>query len=243
IGKGIKASYILADSWFFNSKLVKFAKSKNLTLISRPKLNNWTYQYKSKDYTLGQLIKKFSYAQSKKWSRELRMHYVRVPVTFQGESVVLFFYKPKKRGTKWHVLVTTGTKIGAIQAYKTYQNRWAIEVSYKELKQHLGLGKCQSRNFNAQIADTTFTLMAYNALSHSKAIENYQSIGQLFEHISRNWLTPTLMERYWKYIYDLLHQICEVFEIDINTMVDRLISKDDFFKIMSNFYPNFTTET
>lgn len=243
IGKGIKASFILVDSWFFNAALVKFANTKKLILISRPKLNNWNYEYKSKSYTLAQLIKKFSYDKSKKWSRQLQMHYVRVPVIFQEEIVVLFFYKPKKRGTKWHVLVTTGTKLGAVQAYKTYQNRWAIEVSYKELKQHLGFGKCQSTNFNAQIADTTFSMIAYNTLSHEKALGNYQTIGQLFEQVSKNWLTPTLMERYWKYIYQLLLQISELFEIDMNDLMEKLITKDNFFKKLTEIYSGFSTET
>ena len=243
LGKGLKASFILVDSWFFNSTLVKFAKAKNLTLVSRPKLNNWKYRYNSKDYTLAQLIQKFRYDKSKKWSRLLQMHYVRVPVEFQGEKLVLFFYKPKKRGTKWHVLVTTGLRMGAIQLYKIYQNRWAIEVSYKELKQHLGLGKCQSTNFNAQIADTTFSLLAYNTLSHEKAINNYQTIGQLFEKASKNWLSPTLMQRYWDHVHQILLQISELFEIDFNDILEKIFLKDNFLKKLNNTFKYLGAET
>jgi hypothetical protein len=61
IAMGFQASYILADSWFFCSKLVKFASSKNLRLITRPKFNHWTYEYNGRLYTLGALVNKLRY--------------------------------------------------------------------------------------------------------------------------------------------------------------------------------------
>jgi hypothetical protein len=36
-----------------------------------------------------------------------------------------------------------------------YQTHWTIEVFFKESKQLLGFGKCQSNDFDAQIADST----------------------------------------------------------------------------------------
>lgn len=48
----------------------------------------------------------------------------------------------------------------ADKGYKIYQNIWSIEVSYKELKQLLSFGKYQSRDFDGQISDLTFCLMA-----------------------------------------------------------------------------------
>lgn len=171
IKEGFVASYILADSWFFSSELVQFAISNGLHLISHPKWYNWKYIYEGKSYTLGELVKKLQRQKKYKNSRQLQMKTVTVFVVFKGQSMKLFFYKDNKRGSKWNALITTDKALGAVQAFKVYQNRWSIEVSYKEINQHLGNGKCQSRDFDAQISDAPLTLMAYNQLSHQKAIK------------------------------------------------------------------------
>ena len=56
---------------------------------------------------------------------------------------------------KWHGLLTTNLDLSFEQAYKIYSKRWSIEVFFKESKQHLGLGKCQSQDFDAKIASIT----------------------------------------------------------------------------------------
>jgi hypothetical protein len=122
IAKGFKASYILADSWFFSVKLVRLALKSGIGLITRPKFNQWKYVYSGRKYTMGALIRKVRY-QKRKWNKQLQMHHVTVTVQFQGEFLKVFFYKAKKRGTKWQALISTDKSIGALQAYKIYQNR------------------------------------------------------------------------------------------------------------------------
>jgi len=138
------------------------------------------------------------------------MHHVTVVAEFKEYPVKIFLYKEKRHGSKWQSLITTDRQIGAIQTFKIYQNRWCIEVAYKELKQHLQFGKCQSLDFDAQVADVTQSLMAYNYLSHIKALRDYQSIGQPFKELSCRWLRPTIMERFWKHITKIVMQIAEL---------------------------------
>ncbi|MDD2571333.1 MAG: hypothetical protein PHP77_09540, partial [Bacteroidales bacterium] len=52
---------------------------------------------------------------------------------FKGYSVKFFFCKNSRKG-KWHVLVTTNTRIGVVKAYRTYSISWSIEVFFKEAK-------------------------------------------------------------------------------------------------------------
>lgn len=47
------------------------------------------------------------------------------------------------------------------RAFETYQVRWGIEVLIKDCRRNLGFGKCQSNDFDAQVADITITLMTY----------------------------------------------------------------------------------
>lgn len=244
IAKGFQASYILADSWFFSQNLVAFAINKNIGLISRPKFNNWKYDHAEKSYTLGRLIKKVRYNKTKrKWNKDLRMHHVAVSVLFKGMPIKLFFYKEKKRGTKWHVLASTDKSIGAIQAFKIYQNRWSIEVSFKELKQHMGFGKCQSRDFDAQISDLTFSLMAYNCLSQLKAIRKHQSIGALFETVSKNWVSPNLMQRFWKHLYEAIRKLAELINAEFQELINTVFQSDHFFSEWAQINRALGTET
>ena len=72
------------------------------------------------------------------------------------------------RGTPWKVLLTTDTSMNFVRAFELYERRWGIEVIFKECRGYLGLGKCQSRSYNAQIADTTLCFMMYQMLSLAK---------------------------------------------------------------------------
>ena len=244
IAKGFQASYILVDSWFFSQNLVAFAISKNLHLISRPKFNNWKYDHSGKSYILGNLIKKVRYKKTKrKWNKDLRMHHVTVSVLFKDMPIKLFFYKEKKRGTKWHVIASTDKTIGAIQAFKIYQNRWSIEVSFKELKQHLAFGKCQSRDFDAQISDLTFCLMAYNCLSQLKAIQKHQSIGALFETVSKNWLSPNLMQRFWNHLYEAIRKLADLINAEFQELINTIFQSDHFFSEWAQINRALGTET
>ena len=243
IRKGFEASYILADSWFFNKELVKFSISNKINLISRPKFNNWKYIYNDKPCTIGQLCQKNKYSKKKKWPRKLRLHYVELKVEYQGYPMKLFFYKSKKRGTKWHAIITSDLKINGIKAFGVYQNRWSIEISFKELKQHLKYGNCQSTDFDAQISDITQTQMAYNFLSQTKTINDYQSMGALFEEISTQLISPAMMQRFWNKIYILLEQIAELFDLSITCLIEKCIMKDNFFSEMQRINSQFSTET
>ncbi len=67
-----------------------------------------------------------------------------------------------------------------VRAFELYERRWGIEVIFKECRGYLGLGKCQSRSYNAQIADTTLCFMMYQMLSLAKRFSEYETLGALF---------------------------------------------------------------
>ena len=243
IRKGFQAQYLLADSWFFNNDLASFVLDNKLHLISRPKFNNWKYDYAGKQYTIGALIKKLRYSRNKKWNRHLRLHFVSTMVQFNGIDYQLIYFKEKRRGSKWQALITTDKNISAQRAFKIYQTRWAIESSYKELKQTLKYGKCQSRDFDAHIADATQCLMCYNTLSHIKAINHYQSIGALFKECSQEWLQPTLIQRFWKMFYQAIQDLAEVIQKPCHQLIDLLINSSDFVRVIHNIHCELSAET
>ncbi len=103
----------------------------------------------------------------------------------QGISVKLFFVKPSKRGS-YNVLLTTNTALSFEKAYKIYANRRSIEVFFRESKQYLQPEKCQSQDFDAQIAATTLSMLQYNLLAVSRRFSAYQTNGEMFKRTCCN---------------------------------------------------------
>ena len=243
IKKGFKAQYILADSWFFSSSLVEFSKEIGIHLITRPKFNNWKYRYDEKDYTIGHLVRKLQHSDKKKWSSKLRRNCIKVKVKFKDVDMVLFLYKERKRGVKWQAIITTDKSITAIKAFEIYQNRWAIETSFKELKQHLGYGKSQSRDFDAHISDATHTLMAYNYLSQVKAINDHQSIGALFKEVSKNWLKPNIMQNFWNSFSNAFQKLATLFNKSVDDIIEMAVTNDSLLLTLKSIFGEMSTET
>ena len=241
--KGFTAQYILADSWFFNQKFIQLAIEKGVHLISRPKNNNWKYVYKDKACTISNLVKKFRSLKSRKVWKEMGLYHGELKVEFKGHPIKLLFYKDSKRGSKWQVIATTNLKIGAKTGYKIYQNRWSIEVSYKELKQHLKFGACQSRDFDGQVADATQCLLAYNYLSSHKARHEYETLGGLFKEISQSWLRPTIMQKFWNKVMTLIRKLARFVNVPIQELRNNLLRKDEFYTNIDKLMLVFTAET
>ena len=66
------------------------------------------------------------------------------------------------------------------------------------------LGKSQSLDFDAQIADTTISMIQYNILSLAKRLLVYQSLGELFKQAGVETLELTIVEKIWGYLLDKL---------------------------------------
>lgn len=90
-----------------------------------------------------------------------------------------------------------------------YSIRWSIEVLFKEVKQYLGFCKCQSRDFDAQIANTTISLILYVFLSYYRRINDYETLGGLFELIKEDICEKNIGQRLWEMFDELIQVIIE----------------------------------
>jgi len=75
---------------------------------------------------------------------------------------------------------------------------------FKEQKQYLNLGKCQSNDFDAQIADATISSILYILLVYIKNAESYDSIGDLYHCLCDDIKKKTLSEQLWGLFEDTL---------------------------------------
>lgn len=96
----------------------------------------------------------------KKRCRGLKATYTEFIAHYQGIKVKIFFIHHAGQ-LRWRMIVTTDLSLSFIRMMEIYSIRWSIEVFFKEAKQHLQLGKSQSRDFDAQITDIIVSMIQY----------------------------------------------------------------------------------
>jgi hypothetical protein len=231
IRQKVRFRYVLADSWFTCAKIVRFIRSRHIKcdyigMIKVGEEGKTKYRFERKDLTAPAIIKRLNKRGDKKYSRKLRCWYMSADVAFADTSVRLFFIRRSKRGP-WSGLLTTDLSLRFSEAYRIYSRRWSQEVIFKESKGLLGLGKCQSANFAAQIASTSLVALQYNILSAVKRFMDYETIGELFRQAGQDSLELTITERIWQAILELVAAITKVFSIDDEEVLDTLVNESD----------------
>jgi IS4 transposase len=152
----IPIDYVLCDSWFTCQALITAVRSEQIHLIGMYKIVKAKFLYRGKLMNYRQINNSINEITR---CRKMRLHYKRADVLLDGIPVTLFFTRQGKGG-KWKVFLTTDTKLSFVKLIEIYQIRWSIEVFFKETKQLLNLGGCQSNDFDAQIADATISMIA-----------------------------------------------------------------------------------
>ncbi len=225
---GVRFDYVLVDSWFTCFELVNFIKKRRIGchLLGMAKMGKTRYSLNDKMLTAKEIIDLQRRKKKVKHSKLLCCYYSEVLVDFKGIQVKLFFSKASRKG-RWYLLLSTDLELNFEQAYKIYSTRWSIEVFFKESKQYLGLGKCQSQDFDAQIASTTASMIQYNLLSVAKRFTDYESLGELFRNTKAETIQLTVAEHIWQIIVEILASLAELFEIDTELLMENLISDNE----------------
>ena len=90
-----------------------------------------------------------------------------------------------------------------------------IQAVREECRGYLGLGKCQSRSYNAQIADTTLCFMMYQMLSLAKRFSEYETLGALFRSERERLQVLTLWSRTLEEVRHLLEVLSREAGVDL----------------------------
>ncbi len=222
----ISFEYVLMDSWFLCDKIIKEVMELNAHVIGMCKIGKAKYEYKDKLCTAKKIIDDLRKSGKKRWVRKLKLYVAETTVEYKGVKVKLFFCRNTKRG-KWHLLVSTNTGLSITETYEIYSIRWSIEVFFREAKQYFGLGKSQSRDFDAQIADTTISMLQYNIFSLAKRFGAYETLGELFRDAKESVIELTVCKRIWGFFLELISIISDLFEIDPDELIEKIISASE----------------
>ena len=198
--KGLRAEYVLTDSWFSCAKFIKEVRAAcdgKAHLVCRAKFNATKYDVQGKVLNALQIrdLNRSEAVCCKKY----KCMYIKQKAML-GDQVVLLFLVRFGNRDNWDILMTTDTSMSFVKCLEIYQIRWNIEVVFKECKQHLGLEDCQSRDFDSQIADISLCFLIHAILTLEKRINDYESFGGMF-HVHRDAL---LQKTLWKRNLDML---------------------------------------
>ena len=141
------------------------------------------YGYSGETLNGKQLIKRLSAEGKQKRCRKWNVRYFETVVHYEGIGDVKLYICRFPYQKKWRVFISTDTSLDFVKMMEIYSVRWTVEVMFRELKQHLQLGKCQSRDFDAQIASVTISMILYMFLSYFRRMNAYETMGGLFEYI------------------------------------------------------------
>ncbi len=226
IKKGLRFDYLLVDSWFTCTELVRFIKRRHIKchFLGMIKMGNTKYHTaKYGDLTAKGCIDKLKRMRKGiRYSRSLRCWYGEMEVELGGMPVKLFFCRRGKHGN-WNGLLTTNRELDFFEAYRIYSMRWAIEVAFSEMKGLLRLGKCEARNFTSQIASVSLTVLQYNILTLVKRFDSYETIGGLFAEVTTGTAELSVVERLWALIVEVVTEIAELVSADYVELMELVL--------------------
>lgn len=181
-GAGIKANYVLFDSWFSSPAQLFSVLGKGFDVICMGKKGST--KYTCEDGTRKTVSQIFSSSKKRRGKAKYLLSRI---VTIKGEDdtekqIKIVFVRNRSNRKDFLVLLSTDISLDEHEIIAIYGNRWAIEVFFKNCKSQLRLEKGnQSLNYDAITAHISLVFTQYMMLSYMRRLNtDERSIGELF---------------------------------------------------------------
>lgn len=176
LSAGIKADYILMDTWFTTEPMLKKILEIGIDAIGMVKQLKQHYYYQGKSYTLPELRKfvRFDSVQNIFGSV--------VVTTKTGIPVKIVIIRNCNKKSECLYLLSTDCSLSDAEIVRIYGNRWLIECFFKASKSFLKLGtEFQSRSYDAMVSHTAIVFTRYTILEWIRRNKNDEkTYGELF---------------------------------------------------------------
>ena len=221
LNQGIVADYLLGDAWFGTKAMIRLSQETALVPVLRMKKNKMKYRLTESVH--GQRVSLEQDSQSlyrryirKQWQTVRGQKYQAKAVDVelnlaepkepeQWVKVRLLFVRGKADETQatvgkhdWALFLTTDTALSPADMLELYAMRWAIEVYFKEAKQHLGFLKEQSNHYAAYIASIHLAAIRFCLLVIAKQTQGMANIAQARQTICGNSTDISFAGKLWQ---------------------------------------------
>ena len=224
LAAGLKASYVLFDSWFSTPANILALKELKLNVIAMVKKTSKVhYLYKGRMLPVTKI-----YAQEPK--RRGRSRYLlSVEAELQSLPVRLVFVRNRRKRKEYLVLLSTDRSLSEEEVVRLYGKRWSIEVFFKTCKSLLRLTReCQSISYDAMSAWVSVVFARYVMLAYLNRLDvDERTTGELFYSVCDELADITLLEafellmRVWgEYVSEKLGLL----EEDLSAMLEVFLS-------------------
>ena len=221
LNAGIMADYLLADAWFGTKAMIRLTQETALVPVLRMKKNKM--KYRLSEFVRGKTVTRELDVQAlykrcvrKAWQpiRGLKYQAKIVDVELnlaenkdreEWVKVRLLFVRGNAGDNQapagkhdWAVFLTTDTNLSSAEILELYALRWAIEVYFKEAKQHLGLLKEQGNHYAAYIASIHLTAIRFCLLVIAKQTQGAASIALMRQKLCSNSTDISFARKLWQ---------------------------------------------
>lgn len=248
---GIDARYLVADAWFGTKKMIAIAEDALLTPIVRMKKNTMKYRYRQ--ITGGQVICR-EMDVSALYRDAVRGRWVKVPGQLHQSKTVdvelnlneskddtqrwvkvrLLFVRAMAEGDKptpgkhdWAVFLTTDRALTPQRMLELYAMRWAIEVYFKEVKQHLGFMREQGTHYAGYIASMHLAAIRFCLLAIAKHQHQASSLPEMRRQLCTNVSHIDYASRLWQFFRALISGALEEVKTLLGDKLDVLMQTID----------------
>lgn len=221
---GLQATYALCDSWYTCEKFIHEVRTiggGKVHFLGMCKMGKQRFYVRSFKENAFELIARYERQETKRcWKYNCK--YISLLGTMGKEPVRIFFIK-YGMNSSWNLIITTDICMNFEKCFETYQIRWNIEVLNKESKQNLRLGTYQGLDFDGQVADCTLCYMTYLVMAIDKRLNDYETLGVLFEKQREDLMVLTLWKRILDIIMRIMKALAELIGISAEELVDILV--------------------
>jgi SRSO17 transposase len=254
---GIGALYLLADAWFGTKAMISMAEELLLIPVFRMKKN--TMKYRLTEYRAGKPVRRemdlnalFQHSVRGQWQKIAGQPYqakvldVELNLNKPEESekyikVRLLFVRGMVEQDKaqvgkhdWAAFLTTDLSLAPQRILELYAMRWAIEVYFKEAKQHLGFLQEQSNHYAAYIASIHLTAIRFCMLATGKAQGYSDGISSVRDQIIANATAIDHATRLWHVFHAVIAGALEELKTDLGDLADKVMKTID--RHVENFF-------
>ena len=187
---GIRADYILMDSWFCFPAILE-TLGKHLPVICMAKdMSNIFYHYKGQCLRLSRL-----YSKLRKRPGKARILCSVIVETMLHQQVKIVFVRHRHKRV-WIAILSTDIGLSDEEIVRIYGKRWDIEVFFKMLKSYLNLEReVQLRDYDGLIGHITITMSRYIFLAYEQRChDDARTLGSLFYACSDELRDLSLIE-------------------------------------------------